>query len=219
MPADLQTSFIPKSPITTRAPERRSGIGVVTLTSIVLLLVVGVAYGALFAYELWLTKEIGKPDDSCTTEDTGKCSLQASIKRIEETVRRELITEIKQTGERIALAETLLAGRTQMTGVFTALEGLTLSSVQITDFSYKIGEPLKLKGLARGYEPVALQSDALTTARTENKGVVAYHISDLTLNKNGDVAFSLSLTLAPSVLHGVQTDVSTEESSSTPPTL
>ena len=191
----------------------------VTLTSIVLLLVVGVVYGALFAYELLLNKEIGKPDDSCTTEDTGKCSLQASIKRIEETVRRELITEIKQTGERIALAEMLLAGRTQMTGVFTALEGLTLSSVQITDFSYKIGEPLKLKGLARGYEPVALQSDALATARTENEGVVAYHVSDLTLNKNGDVAFSLSLTLAPTVLHGgVESDVDTG-ASTTEPTL
>ncbi len=199
MSADLQTSFIPKAPITTKAPTRRSGIGVVTLTSIVLLLVVVIAYGGLFAFNLWLVKEIGTPNDPCTLGDGTQCSLHASIKRVEDKVRRELITEIKETGERIALAEKLLTGRTQMTGVFTALEDLTLVSVQMTDFLYKMGEALKLKGVARGYEPIALQSDEF--AKSEK--ITAHKISDLTLdNKTGRVTFSLSLNFAPSVLSG-----------------
>jgi len=206
MPADLQTSFIPKSPITTRVPSRRSGIGVATLTSIVLLLVVGIVYGGLFAYGAWLTREIGTPTDACTLGTGEKCSLQASIKRIKEKVRGELIAEIKQTGERIALAETLLAGRMQVTGIFTALEGLTLSSVQITDFSYKLGEPLHLKGLARGYEPVALQSDALG----QSSLVRSSKVSDLTLNKNSTVSFSLDLTLVPGSLPTVAEPTSSE---------
>src|SRR3989344_7469633 len=182
MSEDLQTSFTPRAPINTEAPTRRSGIGVVTLTSIVLLLVVGIAYGGLFAYHLWLQKEIGTPEDPCTLGSGTKCSLHASIKRVEEKVRRELITEIKQTGERIALAEKLLTDRTQMTQVLSTLENLTLASVQLTDFSYKIGEPLKLKGLTRGYEPIALQSDAFAGS----KDITNHSVSELTLdNKSG----------------------------------
>lgn len=216
MSADLQTSFIPKSPINTKAPTRRSGIGVVTLTSIVLILVVAIAYGGLFAFGLWLDKEIGKPDDPCTLGSGAKCSLNASIKRVEDKVRRELITEIKETGERIALAEKLLMGRTQMTRVFTALEDLTLLSIQMTDFSYSIGEPLKLKGVARGYEPIALQSDELA----KSKEVTAHNVSDLTLDsKTGKVTFALSITFSPSVLNAgvAPTEAADDSVSTTPP--
>ena len=62
-----------------------------------------------------------------------------------------------------------------------------------------MGEALKLKGVARGYEPIALQSDEF--AKSEK--ITAHKISDLTLdNKTGRVTFSLSLNFAPSVLSG-----------------
>lgn len=195
MPTDLQTSFIPKAPLNQKvAPSRGGGVGIVTLSAFVLLLLSGLAFGSLFAYNLYLTREIGTPnDDSCAQDADNRCSLQASLKRIEGKVRADLISEIKMTGERIMLAEQLLERRTVLTPLFSRLEDLTIPSVQFTSFEYQEGEDLSLRGVARDYESIALQSDVFV----QNPEVVqSAEFSNFTVTEEGDVEFDLAIVLA-----------------------
>lgn len=197
MSGEIQSSFIPKKPLTEKAAYYRgSNVGLATLISLFFLLLSGLAYGGVFLYRLSLEKEIGKPDDDCA-EDGGKCSLKASIRLTEEKVRKDLINEIKKTAGKIQTAKGLTGNHVSLTPIFDALEELTLTTVRFTSFKYEKGEAV-LSGTAESYEAVAVQSDVLNG---DDKGrIISHSFSDLKRDDKGNVSFSLKIAFEPSFI-------------------
>ncbi|MEX2010205.1 MAG: hypothetical protein WD874_00140 [Parcubacteria group bacterium] len=183
MEPKFQSSFIPKGPIATpgkfSAPKTRSLFG--TIAVFIFAVSVVMAIG-VFGYERFLISRIG--------------TMGEGLVEARSTIDTETIRELMRMDARILSTAGLLDKHTAITPLFEFLEANTLQNVRFTDFSYSTtdkGLTLAMKGQARGYSAVALQSEMFN----RSKFIKSPAFSDLDLDLKGNVTFSFSATLDP----------------------
>lgn len=189
MPPKFESTFIPKGPTAStsvmpgakRKPSR-SLLGFVA--TLIFTLSVLAALGA-FGYKWYLGYSIEKMK---LEFESGKAALDP-----------ETVGEITRLNNRILATESLLNRHTVLSPLFRYLEASTIRNVRFTDFRYEStneGIKIVLKGEARGYTALALQAEEFK--KVDNFQSLSF--SDLRLDENGNVTFSLESVVNPVLL-------------------
>jgi len=105
------------------------------------------------------------------------------------------IQQFSRLDQRIKVAETLLDNHVDLTGIFEILELNTLKTVQFKSFDFKSDESgmsIMMKGTARDYSTIALQSDIFGDSPLIKDPI----FSNLDVDDEGLVVFDFSATLS-----------------------
>lgn len=183
----VQTSFIPKKPIATKAaPRQRGGTGGSIFMLIAWVLFIGalLAGGGVYFYKQTLAQSLVK--------------MNADLSAARNSFEPTLISELQTLDMRIDAAQELIDNHVVLTPLFQSLQESTLKSIQFTQFSYtlptEVGAPItiRMSGRARDYTSIALQSDELATNRNIHNAI----FSNLSLDvPTGLVKFDLAFTV------------------------
>ncbi|PIP56015.1 MAG: hypothetical protein CO183_01555 [Candidatus Zambryskibacteria bacterium CG_4_9_14_3_um_filter_42_9] len=191
MEPKFQSSFIPKGPAVTTAPntplkgrksEGKSFFGYIALLifSLSVIFAVGV-----FGYKYYLKYSIQR--------------MGGNLENARATLQSDVIRELTRLDNRIISSKELIARHQIVSPLFEFLEIYTPQTVRFSDFNYSIadqGIQLSMKGEARGYAALAFQADIFDNSQYFENPV----FSDLTLNEKGDVTFSFKAILDPDLV-------------------
>jgi hypothetical protein len=188
MPPQAPTSFIPKKPLDTgNAYHESGGVGILFFIALFIFIASLVAAGGVFAYENFLNSSIA--------------SKTASLNAAEGAFDLNTIDGLIKLDSRINNANALLSSHVAPSAIFNLLGAQTLPNVQFTSFQYTLqsdnSASIVLAGVADSFSTVALQSDQFG-AVTSLKDVV---FSDVQINTNGTVTFSVAATVSPSLIN------------------
>lgn len=177
-----RTSFIPKK--TFKKPVYKTkGVGFLLGFSLLLFVVSGLFSGGVFFYKEVLKRQVAVLEDS--------------LKRAHAGFEPELVKELMNVSEKVKAAKILLKEHKALTPIFDFLKERTLKKVRFFSFDYKLskeGEPIiSMKGVAKGYAPLALQIDEFQKSE-ELKDI---SVSKLSLMNDGKVSFILDLVFNP----------------------
>ena len=198
MEKDIQSSFIPKQVLQSGPRAVNQPIGLFLLLSLVVFIIALIFLGGAYGYRFWLSDEI---NHSCPSEsdDIEGCGLLASLERRRESLRQDSILGFELLDKQLRLASEIMERHQTLLPVLRFLENETLQSIKFTSFN-QTGTTLDLKGVARSYEGVALQSNELAG----NRLIESFVFSDVNADTLGNVSFSLKLTLVPSLFSYVK---------------
>lgn len=186
MPEQFQTSFIPKKSVEGPTTEIKNGTDLFLLVAVILFILTLCAGAGVFLYEKYLIGAI-----------VGK---EESLKRAEAAFDLDLIRELSRLDQKLTVSEKLLKKHIAVSELFHLLEQQTLKSVRFGDLRYLVGSGgdivLSMKGAARSFAAIALQSDVFGKSRFIKSPI----FSDLDLDKNGNVTFSFTATVDPALL-------------------
>ncbi len=194
MDTPIQTSFIPKQSLAGDRPRRDPGNLLFTISMVILVLsILGLALSIGVRY--FLFDNIYR---DCDSGSAGKCGLKKTLALNRESLDPNSLQQIKNLDLKIRNGQTLLNNHTSVRPLFDLLSKLTVQSIQYRKFEFG-PEGVKIEGIARGYEDVAVQSRIF--ASEENKEKIRNFIfSDLDLDQKGNVVFKLALTVDPTIL-------------------
>jgi hypothetical protein len=189
MEPKFQSSFIPKGPLATTGTatkiSRDAGHSILgTLAVFVFTFAILLTLG-VFGYEFYLKANISKMTDNLAS---AKASLEP-----------ETIQKISDLDGRIISTKDLLDNHIVLSPLFDYLEISTLKNVRFTQFQYQTTEKgleVNMRGQARGYSAVALQSEIFNKSPYFKNPIFA----DLDLDERGNVTFSFKANLDPSIL-------------------
>ncbi len=191
MDPKLQSSFIPKGPgpssVGTGLYTRRDNTGrtVVGIIAVLVFVVSLLAALGVFGYGHYLTSRIG--------------SMGKALDEARTTINPELIHQITSLDNRIKGTRDILNKHTVLSPFFAYLESATLQTVGFTDFKYTRSNDkitLDMKGMARGYQAVALQSDVFNKSPYFKNPI----FSDLHLDEKGNVIFTFAADVTPNLV-------------------
>lgn len=180
METKMQTSFIPKKPITEDHGEG-SGISLFLLLAIILFIVSVALAGGIWIWKNSLLSQI----------ETHKQELAAAKASYEEGTINELI----RLDDRINLSNDLLKKHLAISPIFLLLEKNTLKSVRIKTFKFSYAGSDKIKidlaGTAQSYEALSKQSDAFGADHLRDK-LSQPVISDFSPTADGSISFNFN---------------------------
>lgn len=200
MPPKFQSSFIPSKPvggsaaaapsfaphanvIPQAAPVRHHDI--VSFAARLIFTLSLIAAAAAVGYKFYLNYSI------------------AQMGRELETLRSQIATsqtnEIIRLNSRITTTEMLVQNHKVLTPVFAFLESSTPQSVSLREFNFATtdkGPQVVIKGLAKSYSSLALEAATIG----KNASFKNPQFSDIQLDQNGNVAFTMMATLSPDLL-------------------
>ncbi len=178
MEGKLQTSFIPKKPLVEASGRKTAGVSVLFLIALIMFLGAILLSGGVFLYKRLLAKSIE--------------SKAAQLEIARNQFEPKTLAEYKALNNRIEAGKALLEGHVALSTIFQTLENITLQSVRFQDFRLeRLSEEtleVTMKGQAKSYGSVALQSDKFTESGFFKDAI----FSDLTLDPTGRVVFSVT---------------------------
>lgn len=182
MPGEIQTSFIPKTPVVTTAatpaPQQPS-VGIVTVISLVLALTSVAIFVGATAYRIVLQQDIDAKNQQ--------------ISDLKDNMPPERLKQIERLDTTLSNSKKLLDNHVSVSSVFNLLQSLTIPSVRYLSFNFA-GNEVRLKGNARTYEDIAAQAEVL---KNNKKTIPTFNFSDFTVDqKTKLVSFNLVLTVA-----------------------
>ncbi len=198
MERDVQTSFIPKQSLSVDARPRET-IGLFLLLSIVVLIIALLFLGGTYGYRFYLNREINRPCDSDSGGELG-CGLLASLEKSKNSLGDNSISEFELLDKQLRRAKEIVDEHKTFLPVLKFLEDETLQSIKYTSLG-QTGTTLDLKGVARSYEGVALQSIEFFKSP---QLIESFLFSDVNADATDNVGFSLKLTLNPSLFSYVK---------------
>lgn len=179
-------SFIPKESLAGGMNFRvGQGLGIFTLMAIIIFLISIGAFGVAYLYKQSIAKEISK--------------LDTDLARTREIFQPTTIAEFKKLSSRLSVADKLLNNHTAFSRVFDVLGEATLQSVYFNSFSLNStdqGFALTLKGVAKNFSSVALQSDIFG----KNQAIKNPIFSNLNLDLKGSVVFDITALIDSALL-------------------
>ena len=185
MEGRLQTSFIPKKPVVAET-QVVSSVSIVFIISLILFIISCAAALGVFAYTQVLNKQIA--DNKATL-------IQASG-----AFEPSLIDALIRVNDRLDSVTKLLASHNAPSVIFSEIESYTLQSVRFRSFSYTMANDgtasISMKGQAKDFTSIALQSDVLAKSRHFKSPV----LSNLTLLSDGSVSFDFKALVDPSFI-------------------
>ncbi|OGD68243.1 hypothetical protein A2996_02910 [Candidatus Campbellbacteria bacterium RIFCSPLOWO2_01_FULL_34_15] len=180
------SSFIPKkTPLVEERVQKRKSIDLFFLISMVIFLITLTFAVGAFLYKNFLEGSI----------EESKIMLEKE----KENFDIETIKQLIRLDNRLMVAEMLLGGHSDLTGLFDALEESTLQAVQFVDFEFKItneGVEIKMDGITKDYATVALQAEKFGG----NPFIKNTIFSDLDVNNDGKVVFSFTANVDPELI-------------------
>jgi len=211
MEPTIQSSFIPKQTLTPNNVARPSssgnGMGLFTLLSFIVLFLSLLAAGGTFAYRSYLLSHLYAPCQITSQTQTNsdilglsgstnkKCGLYASL----EDKRRQLdgarLTRMERLDTKMKLASIIMGKHMSLSPLFDLLSTTTLKTVRYTKFGTQDGLQT-LSGVASSYEDIAVQSNVLNLMPAVKNPL----FSNLDLDQQGNVTFTLSFGVDPSAL-------------------
>lgn len=189
MEPKFQSSFIPKGPLATTGTaskiSREAGRSILgTLAVFIFVLAILLSIG-IFGYEFYLKAQISK--------------MTGNLATARESLEPETIQKIADLDNRIISTKDILENHIVLSPLFDYLENSTLKSVRFTQFEYETtdkGLELSMRGQARGYSAVALQSEIFNKSQYFDEPIFA----DLDLDDRGNVTFSFRAKIDPSIV-------------------
>lgn len=177
--------------------------GIVAIISIVLA-------AGVFGYEMYLKN----------ARDQKSAQLAAAQKE----VNIDTVEGFIRLKNRLNTVETLLNQHVALSEFFDTLESRTLQTVRFSGLSVAVEDDrsaeIKMEGVARSFNALAAQSSAIAAEKRIKRAI----FSDISVNENGTVAFSLTATVDPrlitsgDVLPGIPDAPATLPAATTPPT-
>lgn len=187
-PTTIPTSFVPKQPVRTASqPQYQRGGGNTFLyVSFLVLLVVIIASGAVFAYQQYLT--------------SARNAKAEEVKQAQERINNATVEDFIQTRNRFIAASTLLDKHVTLSSFFSLLESLTLETVRFNSFNFKRAEDgtaeIIMDGVARSFNALAAESSIFAGEKRIKRAI----FSDISVDQNNSVTFSLSAELDPRLI-------------------
>lgn len=182
----IPTSFVPKQPVKTASRPQRSGGNIFFMISLILLAASLVGSGGIFAYERYL--------------ESARDAKDQQVRAAQERINPDTVEEFVRTRNRFTSASQILNGHVAPSQFFDTLEGLTLQSVRFDDLLFTLAEDrsaeIKVEGVARTFNALAAQSAAFASEKRIKSAI----FSDITVNDDGTVGFSLVADLDPRLL-------------------
>lgn len=181
------TSFIPKKPQSPVAGRKRGGvINIFFLISLIVFLGALTVTVGVFLYEGFVKKNIAEKS--------------TQLEQAREAFEPTLIEELSKLDVRMQSAQEILDSHVALSAFFELLERSTLKSVRFNSFA-NITSPegrvgITMKGTARSFNSVALQSDVFG----KDPFIRDPLFSNLNLDDLGNVIFDFSATLDPDLL-------------------
>lgn len=181
------TSFIPKKPQSPASKRSRGGvINIFFLISLIIFLGALTVTASVFLYERVVTQNIAEKS--------------TQLEQAREAFEPTLIEELSKIDIRIQSAQEILDSHIALSAFFELLERSTLKSIQFNNFT-NVTSPdgrvgITMKGTARSFSSVALQSDVFGTDPFIRNPL----FTNLNLDDLGNVIFDFSATLDPALL-------------------
>lgn len=128
-------------------------------------------------------------------------SLSGSLSKNRDSFEKDTIEELELFNKRTETAKKILSNHITVSALFSRLGEITIPSVQYNSFDYSTnanGFTVSMKGLAKDYRSIALQSDAFNTTKGRSFKNVLF--SDLMKDKNNNISFSLKFDVDPTLL-------------------
>ena len=192
MPPKFQSSFIPKSPLTSNTPNVLRGRGtkgksLMSVIAFALFVISIVLAVGVFGYKYYLNYRV----------NTMEADLEQALTTIQP--EPEIIRELIRFDDRVVSTQELVTGHRVLSPLFEFLESSTPVTVRFSDFQYAVagqGLQLTMSGEARGYAALALQAEVFDKSGYFTEAV----FSNLNLNERGDVRFTFNAVIDPSLL-------------------
>lgn len=157
----------------------------VTLASTLIFAVSVISAAGVFLYKFYLNQRIA--------------GMEAGLESVRADIAEGGVEELIKLDSRIISTQTLINNHRIISPLFRFLESSTPKTVRFTEFNFSVtekGPELTLGGVARGYADLALQAELIN----QNNQFKDPIFSDLNLDQNGNVAFSLKLSVDPLLL-------------------
>ncbi|MFH1402173.1 MAG: hypothetical protein ABIG87_00930 [Patescibacteria group bacterium] len=177
----METSFIPKKNYN-KPSAKSSFTGLFMIVAMAIFLVAVASAVAVFFYNEYLISEIGNKSVILGKEKDG---FDVS-----------LIQKISKFDSRVKYAKKILDNHISLVPLFNFLENNTLKTISFSNFVFDINKDditCRLDGVAGSYASVALQSDIFG----KNKNIIEPIFSNLGVNYEGDITFSVSAKIDP----------------------
>lgn len=186
MDGKFQTSFIPKKPVVSAERTKGSSMSLFMIVSIFLFVVSLVCAGLVFAGKKYLSDQLAKDEEK--------------FKKAQEIFDPLTVDTLVKLNNRIESAKKILSKHIAILPIFDYLESKTLKNVRFKTVNVLFLEngtaSLDMKGEAKNFSAVALQSDVFA----ESKELKNPIISDIDLSLVGGVTFSFKTEVDPSVV-------------------
>ncbi len=202
METKFQTSFIPKKPLTTepgRAISNNSSSGGSSIFMIIAVVVFIASIGLAGFTFVW--KNILLSSQEQYKQDLAKNEQSFNI---------SLIEDLKKASAKLSLAKEIIKSHVAVSEIFKIVGALTIDGVRFTNLNYEgptgngdsgtMGK-ITLKGIATSYSSIAFQSDVFgqSSKLGTNKVIKNPLLSDMDLDANGNVGFTFSANIDPSL--------------------
>ena len=188
MEVKMQTSFIPKKPITENHVGG-SGVSLFLLLSIILFIAALASAGGVWLWQKSLISQIEKD--------------KAALVAVKATYEEDTINPLIRLNDRIEESKKLLAKHVAVSPIFILLQENVLRSVRLKTmhFSYAGDGKVKidLSGSASNYDALSRQSDAFGSEALR-KFISQPVISDFSPNPDGSVSFNFTASVDPGLV-------------------
>jgi len=153
--------------------------GVIAIISLVLA-------AAVFGYELYLKN--------------ARDQKSIGLAQAQKAVNLDTVEEFIRLKNRLSTVETLLNQHIALSEFFDTLEARTLQTVRFSGLTIAVEDDrsaeIQMEGVARSFNALAAQSSAIASEKRIKRAI----FSDISVNKNGTVAFTLTATLDPRLI-------------------
>lgn len=186
LPPTIPTSFVPKQPVAPAGRRQKRGTNILMLVGMGLALISIVLALGVFGFELYLK--------------SARATKAAELARAQESVNIDTVEEFIRLKNRLSAVETLLDEHVELSEFFEVLEVRTLQAVRFSSLSISVNDDrsaeIEMEGVARTFNALAAQSTQFAAEKRIKRAI----FSDIAVNQNGTVAFSLTATLDPRLI-------------------
>lgn len=185
MDGKFQTSFIPKKPVVSAERSRNSGMSLFMIVSIFIFAVSLALAGLVFFGQRYLSSQLEKD--------------KQNFSKAQENFDSITIETLVKLSKRIESAKKILNKHRAILPIFDFLETKTLENIRFKTVNVSFSEDgipkLDIKGEAKNFSAVALQSDVFSESKELKNSIM----SDVDLALTGGVTFNFTSEVDPNL--------------------
>ncbi len=189
MEVKMQTSFIPKKPITETRPSGGGGISLFLLLAIIIFAVTILTSFGVWIFQKSLTAKIDK--------------LNKSLADSRSSYEEKTITDLIRLNDRIEQSKVLLNKHIAVSPLFTTLENKIVKNIRLKTMKFSTDNTGKMKftidGVASSYDALSRQSDIFGD-RVLRDFISEPVVSDFSPNIDGSISFNFNATVMPKLV-------------------
>lgn len=194
----IPNSFMPKQKLTYNLNQRKESIGLFTGISLILLTLSVIFFFGAWGYRYYLYRTINSP---CSGQGQA-CGLKASVDLERQKLAGLNLAQYKKLDTKLKLSQQLFNEHDTLKPLFDLMGTVTVQNVQFKNLQFD-SKGITLSGLAKSYQDIGVQAQALKQAVTDGK-LASFSFGNFDLDGKGNVVFDLSLSVEPAVLNYVQ---------------